>query len=166
MTQPTSNSGRMGIFSGLAAFILSATLGLGFVVLVNRTHTLFAAGSSEEKAIVGTWQGNWHDVPAVTITVNRSGGELTGTVVFQPVLKTEGGSRAVGEPVRIALKNAKFDGKTLRFRVDEQQSVRSLGEREVELTLTNADQAELKVTSRCQYDGSFQSQELKMLRTA
>jgi hypothetical protein len=166
MTKTTSDSGRMSVFSVLAAFILSGALGLGFAVVVNRTHDLFAEPSFEEKAILGTWQGNWHDVPAVTITVNRDGGELTGTVVFQPVLKTDEGLKAVGEPVRIALKNAQFDGKTLRFRVDDQRTTRSLGERNVELTLTDTNQAELKVTAGCQYDGTYESQKLKMMRTA
>jgi hypothetical protein len=154
------------MFSGLAAFILSAALGLGFALVINRTHDLFALPSFEEKAILGTWQGNWHDVPAVTITINRDGEELTGTVVFQLVLKTAEGPRAVGEPVRIPLQNAKFDGKTLRFRVDDQRTTRSLGERNVELTLTDTNQAELNVTAGCKYDGTYQSQELKMLRTA
>jgi hypothetical protein len=166
MTKTTSNTGRMGIFSGLGAFILSAALGLGFALMVNRTHDLFAAPPFAENVILGTWQGSLDNVPAITITVNRDGSELTGTVVFQPVIKTNEGPKAVGEPVRISLRNAKFDGKTLRFQIDDTAIAEASVERTVELTLTDNNQAELRLSGGCKYDGTYQSQELNMLRMA
>jgi hypothetical protein len=158
-------SRALGFFGGLSAFVLSAALGVAFVGLVVKTHELFACATFPGPTVIGTWQGQLHDLPAVTLTISREGEQLTGTVLFQPVVKTEQGARLAGTPVTVPLKDAWFDGKTLRFKLDDSRAARELRESGIEMTLTNADHAQLRLAA-CSYDGGPKCEEVALTRTA
>ena len=53
-----SNTGSraLNVTRTLPAFALSAILGIAFVVVVNKTHDLFASG---DQTVLRTWQGTW-----------------------------------------------------------------------------------------------------------
>jgi hypothetical protein len=80
-----SGSRAWNSVSGLLAFVLSAIMGLGLVTLVEKTHELLSSPAFDEQAVLGTWQGKWHGVPSVMVTINHNGDQLSGTVVFQAV---------------------------------------------------------------------------------
>jgi hypothetical protein len=151
------------VLTGFLAFVLSAILGLGFAVLVNKTHDFLAGRGIETQTLVGTWQGTWHDVPAVTMTIDRQGEQLTGFMVFQAVLKTSEGPQSAGNPITVPLKEATFDGKTLRFKLEDQRAARDFTGARIEMTLTSANQAQLKVAAN---NDSSACQEVKMTKTA
>lgn len=159
----SERSRTLGFFAGLLAFVLSAALGVAFLGLVVKTHELFACSTLEAPGVVGTWQGKWHDVPSVTLTIGRDGEHLTGTVLFQPAVKTDQGSKATGFPVTVALKDARFDGKTLWFRLDDNRASRELRDSGIEMTLTNSDHAQLRLGA-CGREG--QCDEVVMIKTA
>jgi hypothetical protein len=136
--------------SSLLAFVLSAVMGIAFVALTNKTHDLLSTSAFAEQAVVGTWEGRWNGVPSVMVTIDRDGDKLSGTVVFQAVRKTEGGPKPSGAPVIIRLKEAKFDGRTLHFKLDDIQGQRAaaeLRESGIDMTLTSATRAELRIAS-------------------
>lgn len=141
-------SRALNSMSALLAFVLSALMGIGFVTLTDKTHDWLAVAPFEEEAVVGTWQGKWHGVPSVKVTIGRDGDKLSGSVVFQAVRKTENGPKLTGAPVTLALKEAKFDGKTLHFKLDDQGASQELRDSGIEMTLTSANQAELRIASR------------------
>ena len=133
--------------SGLLAFVLSAIMGLGFVTLVEKTHDLLSSAAFSDQTVVGTWQGKWHGVPSVMVTIDRNGDQLSGTLVFQAVHKTENGPRLMGASVTLPLKEAKFDGRTLRFKLDDERATQDIRASGIEMTLTSANQAELRVAT-------------------
>ncbi len=126
--------------SYLAAFLLSAILGTGFALFVNETHN-FMAGKQSEPVIEGTWQGSWHGQPAVEITINHSGDQLSGTAVFRSIKKDTTGPDIVGNSVSVALRDANFDGKTLRFKLADRPVATDSS---IEMTLIGANEAELR----------------------
>lgn len=124
----------------LAAFLLSAVLGAGFAFFVNETHN-FLAGNYSKPDIEGTWQGEWHGQPAVEITINHAGDRFSGTAVFRPIRKNKTGPEVLGATVAVALKDADFDGKTLRFKLADHLVATDSS---IEMTLTSANEAELR----------------------
>ena len=169
------DSRPLGSIGGLVAFVLSAAMGVAFVMLVDKTHNLFSGGAdgtadmagaiSADQAVVGTWQGKWHDVPSVTVTIGRQGNQLTGTVIFQAVHRTAVGAQLSGASVTVPLKDARFDGRTLRFKLDDSRAARELRESGIEMTLTSANHAELKLAA-CKQDGGWDCEEVIMTKTA
>lgn len=142
------------VLTAFSALVLSAVLGLGFTLLVNKTHDFLARDNMQEQAVVGTWQGSWQDVPAVTVKIDREGDQLTGSVAFQAVVRTGAGSQLIGNPVTVPLKDVRFDGRTLHFKVDDLRAARTFRDSGMEITLTSAKEAELKVT-RCPYGNEY-----------
>ena len=63
----------LGLLSALLAFGLSAAMGVAFVIVVNKAHDLLSSDAFEESAefqehaVIGAWQGNWHDVPQFSV---------------------------------------------------------------------------------------------------
>lgn len=181
MSQSNSGSRSLGLVGGLLAFVLSAIMGVAFVMVVNKTHDLFSSAVFEdgvpnvaavlgwqEQTVVGTWQGKWHDIPSVTVTIGREGDQLTGSVIFQEVLKTQNGPGLAGVSVTVPLKDASFDGKTLRFKLDDSRAARDLRELGLEMTLISANQAEL-ILAACKDSGAWSKwdcEEVVMTKTA
>ena len=157
------SSRALNFMSAVLAFVLSAVMGIAFVALVDKTHDLLSRAAFEKEAVVGTWQGKWQGVPSVLVTIDRDGDKLSGTVVFQAVRKTENGPKATGAPVILALKEARFDGKTLRFKVDDQRAAQDLRESGIEMTLISANQAELRVAST-KYGGAWNYEAVTMIK--
>ena len=69
MEKPASGPRPLGLLNAVLAFGLSAAMGLAFVMVVNKTHDLFASAAFtewipnavtslgwEEQALVGTWE--------------------------------------------------------------------------------------------------------------
>jgi hypothetical protein len=180
MGKLNSGSRPLSLVSALSAFALSAAMGAAFVMVVNKTHDLFSSATFadgvpnvaapfgwQEQTVVGTWEGKWHDVPSVTVTIGRQGDQLTGTVIFQAVLKSRSGPKPTGAPVSIPLKDARFDGKTLRFKVDDNRAARDWRESGMEMTLTSANRAELRLAHE-QSSGmdAWEFEEVVMTKTA
>jgi hypothetical protein len=158
MENPNGRSRPFGLIGSLLAFALSAVLGIAFVLLVNKTHDLFSSSvfergipqlvaslGWEDQNLVGTWEGRWHDEPVLKVMVDRSGDQLSGKVIFQPIGITQAGARINGAPVSVPFKDARFDGKTLRFRLDDERAAQAWRAAGVEMTLTSANQAALKL---------------------
>jgi hypothetical protein len=148
------------LLSGASAFVLSAILGMGFVMLVDKTHYLFAGLQGCRQSIEGTWIGILHDVPAVLITVHRSGDELAGTVAFRAVLNDANGVHPTGDPVMLQLEDLSFDGRTLHFKVADQRALPAIQESGVEMTLIGNDQAEM----RCPACGTGADEAVRLTR--
>jgi hypothetical protein len=144
----------------LAAFFLSALLGAGFALFVNETHN-FMAGKNSKPGIEGTWQGEWHGQPAVEITINLAGDQFSGTAVFRPVRKTQTGSQVLGSSVAVALKDAHFDGKILRFKLADRLVA---NDSSLEMTFIGTNEAELKYVG-CTLSSS-NAEIFKMTKTA
>jgi hypothetical protein len=175
------NSGPrpLSLMSALLAFALSAAMGVAFVMVVNKTHDLFSNAAFadrmpnvaapfgwQEQTVVGTWEGKWHDVPSVTVTIGRRGDQLTGTVIFQAVLKTASGPKPTGAPVSVPLKDARFDGRTLRFKLDDERAAQDWRESGIEMTLTGANRAELRLAAPSSGMDAWEFEEVVMTKTA
>lgn len=165
----SSGSRAFNFINTLLAFVLSGVMGVAFVMLVEKTHDLLAAtaleGRWQEQAVLGTWQGKWHGVPSVMVTIDRVGNQLTGTIVFQAVLKTEHGPQLTGAPVILVLKEARFDGRTLHFKLDDQRAAREIRESGIEMTLTSANQAELRLATS-EHGGAWDYEAVLMTKSA
>lgn len=165
----SSSSRAFNFTSSLLAFALSAVMGVAFVMLVDKTHDLLSAtaleGGWQEQAVLGTWQGKWRGVPSVIVTIDRVGNQLTGTVVFQAVLKTEHGPQLTGASVTLVLKEARFDGRTLHFKLDDQRAALEIRESGIEMTLTSANQAELRLASS-DHGGAWDYEAVVMTKSA
>jgi hypothetical protein len=166
--QEYSGPPSLNFMSGLLAFVLSALMGIVFVTLVDKTHHLFANAAPaafEEQTVVGTWHGKWHGVPSVMVTIDRDGEQLSGIVVFQAVRQTENGPKLTGAPVRLPLKEARFDGKTLHFKLDDPGSSKELRNTGIEMILTSDNQAELRIAST-NHDGYEQEESVTLIKHA
>lgn len=180
MRKQNGGSRPLGLIGAFLAFGLSAAMGLAFVLVVDKTHDLFFSSAFEgsapnvaaspgwqEQTVVGTWEGKLHDIPSVQVTIRRNGDQLTGTVMFQPLLQTSAGPKPAGKPVSVPLKDARFDGKTLRFKLDDSRAACDLRESGIEMTLTSANQAELKVADReSKRSDRWEFEEIVMTKTA
>ena len=154
-------SRALNFMRGLLAFVLSALMGIGFVALTDKTHDWLAGAAFEQQAVVGTWQGNCPGIPSIMVTIDRDGDKLSGTVVFQAIRKTESGPKPSSAPVTLALREGNFDGKTLHFKLDDQRASPELRESGIEMTLTSANQAELKIAST-----AWDSESVTMIKNA
>ena len=54
MRKKFSGSKPLGLINGFTAFVLSAVMGVGFVMLVDKTHDLFSGVAFEEQTVVGS----------------------------------------------------------------------------------------------------------------
>ena len=74
--------------------------------------------------IEGTWIGTIHGQKAMTLSVSEVGGVLSGYIVMYVVDKKFGDpdARVVGQDDR-ELRNVKWDGKVLRFSVQDPDAV-------------------------------------------
>ena len=54
MRKKFNGSRHLSLIGGLMAFVLSAVMGVGFVMLVDKTHDLFAGAAFEEQTVVGS----------------------------------------------------------------------------------------------------------------
>ena len=57
MGRLNSGSRPLGVMKALLAFVLSAAMGVAFVMLVNKTHYLFSRAAFEDGS--PTWQPRW-----------------------------------------------------------------------------------------------------------
>ncbi len=140
----THGAGWLSVLTALA-ICLAATIAL-------QAKT---SAADEADAFVGTWQGNIEGGPrAATLMIVRGGG-LVGTFMGydydRPVAGKdgkliEGPTPKVARRTGLLLIDPKFDGKTLTFRL--QLPARDGGTREAmgELTLADADSAQMKLT--------------------
>ena len=144
----------------VTAFLLSGALGVVFVLFVNETHN-FMAGNHCNAGIEGTWQGQWHGEPAVEITINQSGNQVSGTALFRSLKKPQVGAQIVSPPVSVSLKDVNFDGKTLRFKLADQVAATNSS---LEMTLTGDKEAELKYVG-CSMSNR-QAETVRMIKTA
>ena len=180
MENPNGRTRPFGLIGSLLAFALSAVLGIGFILLVNKTHDLFSNAAFEqgipnlvaslgweEQTLVGTWEGRWHDEPALKVMVDRSGDQLSGRVIFQPIGRTQSGAKINGTPVSVPFKDARFDGKTLRFRLDDERAAQAWRAAGVEMTLTSANHAALKLAGCLNTEDSREGfEEVVLIKTA
>jgi hypothetical protein len=88
------------------------TLRYAFVLNVFWAATVYAAGSP----IAGTWTGKMHDLPAVKMTVNNSGGKLTGNIVFYFLMLENGAWKVKGE-ANVQMIDPHLEGHTFVFTV-------------------------------------------------
>jgi hypothetical protein len=78
--------------------------------------------SASAAPIEGVWRCEMHGLPAVTLTVTKEGGSLTGAVLFY-LHRTEPGKSETATPgVPEPLFNPKFDNKTLTFEVSHRRA--------------------------------------------
>jgi hypothetical protein len=54
MRKKFGGSRPLSLIGGLMAFVLSAVMGVGFVVLVDKTHDLFSGAAFAEQTVVGS----------------------------------------------------------------------------------------------------------------
>jgi len=83
------------------------------------------SASAANSAIVGTWRGKLHDLPAVVLTVKEDGGALSGAILFYFLHRN-----TEHDPWQVDTKHSmplpliapKFDGKTMAFQVSHKQA--------------------------------------------
>ena|GEM_PF-5695336 len=68
-------------------------------------------------AVAGTWEGTFHDVPAITLKIKSEGDKLSGTVVFYRIIERGGGGPKVDGQVEVELIEPKLAGASLTFKV-------------------------------------------------
>ena len=83
-----------------------------FVLMVFWAAIVFAGGSR----IAGTWTGNLHGLPAIKMTVNESGGKLTGNIIFYFLMLEDGAWKAKGE-ADVQMIDPHLEGNTFVFAV-------------------------------------------------
>jgi hypothetical protein len=106
-----------------------------------------AALPTNNSSILGVWRGKMNSLPAVTLTVEDEGGELSGAVLFYLIRRTPGGTPTASPGVPEPLIKPTFDGSTLAFEVSHRRAhpPRTLNDPPVKfrLQLTGPDKAKL-----------------------
>src|SRR5271166_3687452 len=75
-----------------------------------------ASAASAESPIAGTWTAQLHNQPAIKLTVNDTGGMLSGNIIFY-FLALEDGAWKVKGDAHVDLINPRLEGKTFVFEV-------------------------------------------------
>ena len=96
-----------------------------------------AAQSAEVSGLVGVWKGSFDSLPAVTLTLDRDGGKLTGAILFYLIRRSGNGKETASAGVPEPLLQPKFDGKVLTFLVSHKRAhpPRTLNDPPVEFKL-------------------------------
>ena len=74
------------------------------------------APAATPAAVVGTWAGTYHSVPAITLNIKADGAKLSGTAVFYRIVN-KGGEERVDGQVEVELLEPKLAGSSLTFKV-------------------------------------------------
>ena len=96
-----------------------------------------AAKSAKMSDLMGVWKGSLDSLPAVTLTLDRDGGNLTGAILFYLIRRSENGKETASVDVPEPLLQPKFDGKALTFWVSHKRAhqPRTLNDPPVEFKL-------------------------------
>ena len=96
-----------------------------------------AARSAEVSDLLGVWKGSLDSLPAVTLTMDRDGGKLTGAILFYLIRRSGNGKETASAGVPEPLLQPKFDGKVLTFWVSHRHAhpPRTLNDPPVEFKL-------------------------------
>ncbi len=95
------------------------------------------AKSEEVSDFLGIWKGSIGPLPAVTLTLERDDGKLTGAILFYLIRRDEDGKQTASAGVPEPLIQPKFDGKVLTFKVSHKNAhpPRTLNDPPVEFKL-------------------------------
>jgi hypothetical protein len=107
------------------------------------------AAKTEPAAVVGTWEGKYHSVPAITLNIKADGDKLSGTAIFYRIVDRGDGAKVDGQ-VEVDLIEPKLVGASLLFKVKPPAPPGTGAEAkalEMELKLTGADEG-LVITKR------------------
>ncbi|HEX8069589.1 MAG TPA: hypothetical protein VF546_06540 [Pyrinomonadaceae bacterium] len=136
-----------------------ASCALLLLVAVNAAaQTQAPPAKPDPAAVVGNWEGTYHDAPAITLRVKLDGERLSGTVVFYRIIEDSRGARADGQ-AEVPMLEPKFDGAVLSFKI--KPPAEEAKPFDMELKLTGPDEG-LAVTKRGEEDGSLTT--LKVVR--
>ncbi|HEX8986113.1 MAG TPA: hypothetical protein VF767_11785 [Bryobacteraceae bacterium] len=105
-----------------------------------------ASAKAGNKAIVGIWQGELHNLPAATLNITDEAGPLQGAILFYLIRQDEGKPPTSSPGIPEPLLNPQFDGKTLTFQLSHRHAhANSASDPPVtfRLELTAPDQAKL-----------------------
>ncbi len=102
---------------GLKALVLGVTA-------VGITQ-VFAASHEDLTKWVGVWRGELDGQPGVILNLSERDGTLSGTAVFNVVIKKEGKAHVAGSAVD-AVRDPRVDGATLTFHVTRKSDDRDL----------------------------------------
>ena len=87
------------------------------------TVAMVAATDKERNApIVGIWQGELDNLPAVTLNITDEAGSLQGAMLFYLIRKNEGKPPTSSPGIPEPLFNPQFDGKSLTFQLSHRQA--------------------------------------------
>jgi hypothetical protein len=76
-----------------------------------------AAAVAASSPIAGTWTATLHDLPAIKMTVEDSGGKLRGSIIFYFLMQENGVWKVAGDAEPTAMMNPRLEGKTFSFEV-------------------------------------------------
>jgi hypothetical protein len=77
---------------------------------------------ADDSAVLGVWRGNLGSVPAVTLNVERQGGNLVGAIVFYFIRRGEAGTQTSSPGIPEPILDPAFDGSTLTFKVSHKNA--------------------------------------------
>jgi len=112
------------------------------VCLVTGAVALFLAAGMP-LPVEGVWEGRLEGLKAATLAVHAVKGKLQGSVVFYLVLR-DGGTARIASQAEVAMKNPRWDGRTLRFLVDGPRGEASGPGVAFEMTVTGVNRTDLK----------------------
>jgi hypothetical protein len=117
------------------------------------------AGSSQ---ITGVWRANLHDLPCVKLTVHYNNGQLSGTIIFYPLMKENGAWRA-GDGDIVDLIHPHMEGNIFVFAVKHPRKHNSATPDDQELKTFRM---ELIGEDKGVFRDAMEGQDLILLRTA
>ena len=116
------------------------------VIIVIATAVVAATNKQPNIAVVGVWQGQLDNLPAVTLNITDEAGPLQGALLFYLIRRDEGKSPTSSPGIPEPLFNPQFNGKTLTFQVSHRHAhADSASDPPVtfRLDLTGSDEAKL-----------------------
>ena len=95
---------------------------LGFAVIIVVAALVAAADKGHNVAVVGIWQGESDNLPAVTLNITDEAGPLQGAMLFYLIRRDEGKPPTSSPGIPEPLFNPQFDGKSLTFQVSHRHA--------------------------------------------
>lgn len=143
--QPLPNKRAEKLLLSATAFILACSCGVAarFSLNIMRDQSQ-AAKAAAASSFLGRWEGTLEGVPWVSLVVTPTGDELSGTVNFYLLKKTEAGFEVADSTGDLPIIDAKSDGHSLSFRVKRKLSSDIV---RAEMNLVNENEAILRFTS-------------------